>query len=124
MTYYDGSPISFGDIVRIPIPGGTAMARIVMLGDGCRHLEIDEEFLAWVHRDSVLEASSVVSNCSTAILLLTHIRAMRRSVTTCFCQPMSTLNVSWPNQVMEPTPPDLLNALFHISILHLPRWSR
>ena len=124
MTYHDGSTISLGDIVRLPIPGGTAKARVVMLGDCYQHLEIDDQFVAWVHRDSVLEASSVVSNCSTAILLLTHIRAMRRSVTTCFRQPMSTLNVSWPNQVMEPTPPDLLNALFHISILHLPRWSR
>jgi hypothetical protein len=60
MTYYDGSPISLGDIVRLPIPGGTAKARVVMLGDGYQHLEIDEQFLAWVKRDRVLEASSVV----------------------------------------------------------------
>ncbi len=26
MIYHDGSPISLGDIVRIPIPGGTAKA--------------------------------------------------------------------------------------------------
>jgi hypothetical protein len=60
MTYYDGSAISLGDVVRVPIPGGTAKARIVMLGDSYQHLDIDEQFLAWVKRDRVLEPSSVV----------------------------------------------------------------
>src|SRR5262245_12387957 len=60
MTYHDGSPISLGDIVRVTIPGGTAKARVVMLGDCYEHLEIDKQFLAWVERDRVLEASSVV----------------------------------------------------------------
>ena len=60
MIYHDGSPISLGDIVRVTIPGGTAKARVVMLGDCYEHLEIDKQFLAWVERDRVLEASSVV----------------------------------------------------------------
>ena len=60
MTYYDGAPISLGDIVRLPIPGGTAKARVVMLGDSYEHLDIDEQFVAWVQRDRVLERSSVV----------------------------------------------------------------
>jgi hypothetical protein len=60
MTYHDGSPISLGDVVRVPIPGGTAKARIVMLGDSYQHLDIDEQFLTWVQRDKVLEPSSVV----------------------------------------------------------------
>ena len=60
MTYCDGSAISLGDVVRVPIPGGTAKARVVMLGDSYQHLDIDEQFLAWVKRDRVLEPSSVV----------------------------------------------------------------
>ena len=60
MTYHDGSPISLGDIVRVPIPGGMGKARVVMLRDCYEHLEIDAQFLAWVLRDKVLDASSVV----------------------------------------------------------------
>jgi hypothetical protein len=60
MTYYDGSAISLGDIVSVPIPGGTARARVVMLGDSYEHSNIDEQFVSWVKRDKVLEPSSVV----------------------------------------------------------------
>ena len=60
MTYHDGSPISLGDIVRVPIPGGMGKARVVMLGDCYEHLDIDAQFLARVLRDKVLDASSVV----------------------------------------------------------------
>ena len=60
MIYHDGSTIGLGDIVNVPVPGGTAKARVVMLGDTYQHLDIDPPFLAWVKRDRVLEQSSVV----------------------------------------------------------------
>jgi hypothetical protein len=60
VTYHHGSIISLGDIVTIPIPSGTAKARVVMLGDTYEHLDIDRKFVEWVERDRVLEASSVV----------------------------------------------------------------
>jgi hypothetical protein len=46
--------------VRVPVPTGTARARIVMLGDTYEHLEIDPAFLSWVERDRILEPHSVV----------------------------------------------------------------
>jgi len=42
-----------GDFVTVPAPGGTAKARVVMLGETYEHLDIDEKFLAWVKRDKV-----------------------------------------------------------------------
>ena len=60
MTYHDGSTISLGDVVRVAIPGGTARARVVMLGDSYQHLDIDKKFLAWIERDRVLEPSNVI----------------------------------------------------------------
>ena len=60
MIYHDGSPISLGDVVRVAMPGGTARARVVMLGESYQHLNIDKQFLAWVKRDKVLEPSYVV----------------------------------------------------------------
>lgn len=60
MKYHDGNPVSLGDVVSVPVPSGTAEARVVMLGDTYEHLDIDRGFLAWVQRDRVLAASSVV----------------------------------------------------------------
>ena len=60
MTYQDGSAIELGDIVRVPVPGGTAKARVVMLGATYEHLDIDEQFLSWVKAGKVLEVSSIV----------------------------------------------------------------
>jgi hypothetical protein len=60
MQYADGSPLSLGDIVTVPIPSGTARARIVMLGESYEHLDIDTDFLAWVKKDRILEPGSVV----------------------------------------------------------------
>jgi hypothetical protein len=60
MNYYDGSIISLGDIVTVPVPNGVARGRVVMLGDTYEHLDIDQQILEWVKRDSVLEASSIV----------------------------------------------------------------
>jgi len=60
MIYHDGSPVSLGDVVQVALPGGTAKARMVMLGDSYEHLDIDPQFLVWVKRDRVLEPSHVV----------------------------------------------------------------
>jgi hypothetical protein len=60
MQYFDGSTVALGDIVNVPIPGGSAKARVVMLGETYEHLDIDAQFLAWVSSDRVLEPTSVV----------------------------------------------------------------
>lgn len=60
MKYDDGTTIALGDLVTVPVPGGMAKARVVMLGETYEHLDIDEQFLAWVKREKVLEQSSVV----------------------------------------------------------------
>jgi hypothetical protein len=60
MLYHDGTTIALGDIVSVPVPEGTAQARVVMLGDTYKHLDIDSQFLKWVKTDRVLEPSSIV----------------------------------------------------------------
>jgi hypothetical protein len=60
MKYHDGSNVSLGDVVNVPVPGGTAKARVVMLGDTYEHLDIKEGFVAWVKRDKVLKPTSIV----------------------------------------------------------------
>ena len=60
MRYYDGSIVALGDIVNVPVPGGIARARIVMLGETYEHLDIDAQFLSWVQKQKILEPTSVV----------------------------------------------------------------
>ena len=60
MRYHDGSTVTLGDIVTVPVPSGTAKARVVMLGETYEHLDIDRQYLAWVKAEKILEASSVV----------------------------------------------------------------
>ena len=60
MQYYDGSLVTLGDIVTVPVPSGTARARVVMLGATYEHLDIDPQFLSWVQKDRILESTSVV----------------------------------------------------------------
>ena len=60
MKYFDGSPVTLGDIVTVPVPSGTAKARVIMLGDTYEHLDIDEQFVSWVTAEKKLESSSVV----------------------------------------------------------------
>jgi hypothetical protein len=60
VQYHDGTPVKLGDRVRAAIPGGSAPARIVMLGETYEHLNIDPKFLSWVERDRVLEPAHVV----------------------------------------------------------------
>jgi len=60
MQYHDGSLAKLGDIVAIPLPGGSARARVVMLGDTREHLAIDEGFVEWVESEKLLDPSQVV----------------------------------------------------------------
>jgi hypothetical protein len=60
MTYSDGSTVTLGDVVRVPVRGGKTRARVVMLGDTYEHLDINERFLEWVKGDQVLRKSDVV----------------------------------------------------------------
>ena len=60
MKYCDGSTVNLGDIVRVPIPEGTADARVVMLGETYAHLDIDPSFVQWVKDEKVLQPSSIV----------------------------------------------------------------
>lgn len=60
MNYHDGSPAKLGDIVAIPMPGGTARARVVMLGDTREHLDIDKAFINWADGEKLLDASQVI----------------------------------------------------------------
>jgi hypothetical protein len=60
MHYVDGSPVNLGDVVSVPVPGGTAKARVVMLGDTYAHLDIDPRFVTWVTTERMLETRSVV----------------------------------------------------------------
>ena len=60
MTYRDGTTVRLGDVVTVPVPGGSAKARVVMLGETYEHMDIDASFTAWVKRDRVLEPTSIV----------------------------------------------------------------
>ena len=60
MRYHNGTLITLGDLVDVPIPSGTARARVVMVGDTYEHLSIDSDFLAWVKSDHVLRETAIV----------------------------------------------------------------
>ena len=60
MQYYDGSPVRLGDLVDVPVPTGTARARVVMLGDTYEHLDVEAGFLSWVNAERILRQTAVV----------------------------------------------------------------
>jgi hypothetical protein len=60
MKYYDGSPVSLGDVVTIMLAEGGMKARVVMLGDTREHLGVDEGFIEWVEGEKLLDSSHVV----------------------------------------------------------------
>jgi hypothetical protein len=60
MNYHDGSAVKLGDIVSIPMPGGSAKARVVMLGDSGEHLEMETEFIEWVQSEKLLDSTQAV----------------------------------------------------------------
>jgi hypothetical protein len=60
MNYADGSEIQLGDLVSVPVPAGSALARVVMLGASREHVPLDPGFLKRVQSSPVLAAESVV----------------------------------------------------------------
>lgn len=60
MNYHDGTPINLGDFVTVPVPDGTARARVVMLGETYKHLDLDTQFLDWVKNEKQLAPTSIV----------------------------------------------------------------
>jgi hypothetical protein len=60
MKYNDGSTVALGDIVTLPVPTGTAKARVVMLGETYEHLAIDPDFVSWVEEEKILAPGSIV----------------------------------------------------------------
>jgi hypothetical protein len=60
VKYHDGTSVTLGDVVAVPVPEGTAHARVVMLGETYEHLGIDEQFVRWVTAERVLEPTSIV----------------------------------------------------------------
>jgi hypothetical protein len=60
MQYPDGTPAKLGDVVSVPVPSGSAKARIVMLGDTYEHLDIDATFVSWVKKEKKLAPNEIV----------------------------------------------------------------
>ncbi|MDB5805164.1 MAG: hypothetical protein JWN73_2486 [Betaproteobacteria bacterium] len=60
MKYHDGQEVCLGDRVTVPVPSGSAKARIVMLGDTYEHLDVDPDTLDWINRDKVLKPDAVL----------------------------------------------------------------
>ena len=60
MKYHDGTTITLGDVVTVPVPDGTAKARVVMLGETYEHMDIDAQFLDWVKAEKTLDAEAIV----------------------------------------------------------------
>lgn len=52
--------VQLGDVVSVPIPNGSAKARVVMLGETYEHLDIDVQFLEWVKAEEKLEKTEIV----------------------------------------------------------------
>jgi hypothetical protein len=60
MRYRDGLEVRLGDTVRVPVPDGERVARVVMLGDSREQLALEASFLSWVEEGDVLQKHSVV----------------------------------------------------------------
>jgi hypothetical protein len=60
MQYQDGTTARLGDVVDVGRPGGSARARIVMLGDTGEHMDIDRDFLSWVTATRKLSPKEIV----------------------------------------------------------------
>lgn len=60
MKYSNNKKVFLGDIVTVPVPGGTTKAQVVMLGETYEHLDIDKQFLSWVKESKVLKPDSIV----------------------------------------------------------------
>ncbi len=59
MKYADGSTVSLGDIVSLPLHDGSHEAKIVILGDTFEHLDLEYSFVNWVRDDEVIDDHSI-----------------------------------------------------------------
>jgi hypothetical protein len=83
MNYHDGSPAKLGDIVSIPMSGGSARARVVMLGDTGEHLAMEAGFLEWVENEKLLDSTQAVLSGLSGIRWRIATRSMHLLGTTC-----------------------------------------
>ena len=83
MIYADGSAVTLGDIVALPVPEGSDKARVVMLGDTYEHLDTDPQFLSWVKAEKSSNVRPLSSSGWFATRLLTAIPRMLLWATTC-----------------------------------------
>ncbi|WIO73519.1 hypothetical protein QP938_09425 [Porticoccaceae bacterium LTM1] len=60
MDYRDHKKIQLGDIVELEMPDGQERARVVMLGDTYKHLQLEASFESWVKESRLLESDSIV----------------------------------------------------------------
>ncbi|MEO6968779.1 MAG: hypothetical protein ABI132_10070 [Rhodanobacteraceae bacterium] len=60
MQYRDGTEVMLDDTVSVPVPKGSALARVVMLGDSRAHLEIDARFLELVEVENWLGETEAI----------------------------------------------------------------
>ena len=60
MKYADGTDVTLGDVVQIPMQDGVATARVVMLGDTLAHVGVDAKFRNWVLRENLLADDALV----------------------------------------------------------------
>ncbi|PYJ19909.1 MAG: hypothetical protein DME99_11390 [Verrucomicrobia bacterium] len=93
MKYHDGSRITLGDIVTVPVPGGAAMARVVMLRDTYEHLDIHRSLWTGSSVTECLKRHLLLLSGWTAIHSLTAIHDMRLLVISCSPSQMSMLHV-------------------------------
>jgi hypothetical protein len=60
MRYHDGVHVKLGDVIAIPLPGGSAKARVVMLGDTREHLDVNEGTIKWIESEKLLDSMQVL----------------------------------------------------------------
>jgi hypothetical protein len=60
VNYHDGTPVKLGDVVYVPVPGGNALARVVMLGATREHLDLEPDFANFVHSSDALSPDAIV----------------------------------------------------------------
>jgi hypothetical protein len=60
VIYHDGTTVRLGDIVYVPVPGGTALARAVMLGATREHLDLEPDFAGFIHAGDTLSSEAIV----------------------------------------------------------------
>lgn len=60
MKYSNGIKIKLGDKVKLIMPAGNEIAKIVMLGSNYKHLELESNFKVWVLENRILKKDSIV----------------------------------------------------------------